>query len=51
MLFADQRRLDVSLPARDDADQPATVAHLVRHLLARELRDSREELFVVDGRV
>ncbi|EFW99756.1 ubiquitin related modifier 1 [Grosmannia clavigera kw1407] len=49
MLFADQRRHEVSLAARDAASQPATVSSLIDHLCDEVMQDGRKDLFVLDG--
>ncbi|KAI0471093.1 Urm1-domain-containing protein [Xylariaceae sp. FL0804] len=50
MLFSDQRRHSLRLPAPDDGkDKPATIAYLIEYLCRHTMRDSRKELFVLDG--
>ena len=48
MLFSDQRRHQLSIPARDGDGKPATVAFLIDYLCKNTMRDSRQELFVLD---
>ncbi|KAF2844930.1 ubiquitin related modifier 1 [Plenodomus tracheiphilus IPT5] len=51
MLFANQKKYTLALPAQDEAAQPANVAFLVRHLCERVMKDPRKDLFVLDGTV
>lgn len=48
MLFSNQRRHTLSIPAADKDGKPATVASLIDHLCRHTMRDSRKELFVLD---
>ncbi|KAI0977445.1 Urm1-domain-containing protein [Xylaria arbuscula] len=49
MLFSDQRRHALSLPAVDDKSRkPVTVAYLIEYLCEHTMRDTRKELFVLD---
>ncbi|KAI1498505.1 ubiquitin-like protein [Biscogniauxia marginata] len=47
MLFSDQRRHSLSLPAMD-GDKPLTIACLIDHLCNHTMKDTRKELFVLD---
>jgi len=49
MLFSNQRRHSLSLPAKDASGKPATVAFLIDHLCEMTMRDGRKELFVLDN--
>lgn len=49
MLFEDQRRVSVSLPAADKNGKPTNVAFLIHHLCENVMKDTRKELFVLDG--
>jgi ubiquitin related modifier 1 len=51
MLFANERRLELGLPAKDEQDRPANVAFLIRYLCLNCLKDPRAELFVLDDNV
>ena len=51
MLFSNQRKHQISLPAKGDNGQAANVAFLVRYLCQYLMKDRREELFVMDGTV
>ncbi|KAI1422171.1 ubiquitin-related modifier protein [Xylaria sp. FL1777] len=48
MLFSDQRRHALSVPAIDKSSKPATVAYLIEYLCENTMRDTRKELFVLD---
>ena len=49
MLFSDQRRHPLSLPAVTRDGQPATLAFLIDYLCRNTMKDGRKELFVLDG--
>jgi ubiquitin related modifier 1 len=49
MLFADAQRLTLNLPATDKAGKPATIAYLIDYLCEKEMKDTRQELFVLEG--
>jgi len=51
LLFADQRKLSISVPAKDDQGNPVTVGWLVDHLCTEHMKDSRKDMFVLDGHV
>ncbi|CAG5159218.1 uncharacterized protein ALTATR162_LOCUS5473 [Alternaria atra] len=51
ILFANQKKYDLALPARDESGEPANVAFLVRHLCDKVMKDPRKELFVLDDTV
>ncbi|OAQ64524.1 ubiquitin related modifier (URM1) domain-containing protein [Pochonia chlamydosporia 170] len=48
MLFADQRRHSLTLPAKDKDGQPANIAFLIDHLCQNVMNDTRKELFILD---
>lgn len=48
MLFADQRRHALSVPAIDESNKPVTVAYLIEYLCENTMKDTRKELFVLD---
>lgn len=48
MLFSDQREHSVDIAPVVD-EKPATVAHLIAHLCKHVMKDTRKELFVLDG--
>lgn len=51
MLFANERKLSLSIPVHDDAGAPSNVAYLVRHLCDNVMKDPRKDMFVLDGTV
>ncbi|KAI0201108.1 Urm1-domain-containing protein [Astrocystis sublimbata] len=51
MLFSDQRRHTISVPAIDKNNQPVTIAYLVQYLCEHTMKDTRKELFVLDHHV
>lgn len=51
LLFSNQRKHQLSLPAKDEDGQTANMAFLVRYLCQHLIKDRREELFVMDGTV
>ncbi|KAF2821967.1 ubiquitin related modifier 1 [Ophiobolus disseminans] len=51
ILFGDQKKYSLLLPAKDESGAPANVAFLVRHLCDKVMKDPRKELFVLDDTV
>ncbi|USP78066.1 hypothetical protein yc1106_05340 [Curvularia clavata] len=51
ILFANQKKYDLSLPAKDESGSPANIAFLVRYLCDNVMKDPRKELFVLDDTV
>ncbi|RDL35331.1 uncharacterized protein BP5553_07262 [Venustampulla echinocandica] len=51
MLFADERKHKLSVPAKDNKGNPVTVGWLVDYLCENVMKDSRKELFVLDDHV
>ncbi|KAI0546841.1 Urm1-domain-containing protein [Xylaria curta] len=51
MLFSDQRRHAISMPAIGKDGKPATIAYLVDYLCENTMKDARKELFVLDDHV
>ncbi|KAL2037006.1 hypothetical protein N7G274_010291 [Stereocaulon virgatum] len=51
LLFSNQRKHKISLPGSDEKGQPATAAFLVRYLCENLMKDTRKEMFVMDGTV
>ena len=49
MLFGNQNKHNIHLPARDNDNAPVNVAYLVQHLCDNVMKDKRKELFVLDG--
>lgn len=51
MLFSNQRKHNISLPATDEDGRTANLAFLIRYLCAHLMKDQRKELFVLDEAV
>jgi ubiquitin related modifier 1 len=51
MLFSNQRRHNISLPVKDGNGNQMNVGSLVEYLCENLMKDTRRELFVLDGRV
>lgn len=51
MLFADQRKHTLTVSAKDEEGKPVTVGWLVNYLCEKVMKDSRKEMFVLDGHV
>jgi hypothetical protein len=49
MLFSDQKRYSISLPATDKDGKPSNVAYLIEYLCEEIMKDTRKELFVLDN--
>ncbi|KAI2623358.1 ubiquitin related modifier 1 [Hypoxylon sp. NC1633] len=47
MLFSDQRRHELSIPATNKGGNSVTIADLIDHLCENTMNDSRKELFVL----
>lgn len=48
MLFSNQRRHSLEIPARDDKGKAVTIASLIDHLCKHTMKDQRKEFFVLD---
>lgn len=51
MLFSDERKHQIEVPAQDTNGKPVTVGWLVDYLCEELMKDSRKEMFVLDGHV
>jgi ubiquitin related modifier 1 len=51
ILFSNQKKYSLSIPAKDEAGAPVNVAYLVQHLCDKVMKDPRKELFVLDDTV
>jgi len=51
MLFSDERKHSLSIPAKDDQGIAVTIAWLVNYLCEEVMKDTRKEMFVLDGHV
>lgn len=51
MLFSHERKLSLTIPAKDEDGARSNIAFLVRHLCDTVMKDPRKELFVLDDTV
>ncbi|KAH6625204.1 ubiquitin-related modifier 1 [Boeremia exigua] len=51
LLFANQKKYALSIPSKDDSGAPSNVAHLVRYLCDKVMKDPRKDMFVLDDAV
>ncbi|KAH7068019.1 ubiquitin-related modifier 1 [Paraphoma chrysanthemicola] len=51
ILFGNQKKYSLSIPARDESGALANIAFLVRYLCENTMKDPRKELFVLDDTV
>ncbi|KAH8751722.1 ubiquitin-related modifier 1 [Hyaloscypha sp. PMI_1271] len=51
MLFSDERKHRLSVPAKDSKGAAVTVGWLVHYLCDEIMKDNRKEMFVLDGHV
>ncbi len=51
MLFSDERKHQISVPAKDGKDNAVTVGWLVEYLCDEVMKDTRKEMFVLDHHV
>jgi ubiquitin related modifier 1 len=51
ILFSNQKKYALSLPAMDENGVTANIAFLVRYLCEKVMKDPRKELFVLDDTV
>lgn len=51
MLFSNQRKHSISVPTKDDKGIAVTVGWLVTYLCEEVMKDTRKEMFVLDGHV
>lgn len=51
MLFSDQRKHKISVPAVDPKEKPATISFLIQWLCENLMKDPRKEMFVLDDSV
>ena len=49
MLFSDERVHSVAIPAQDKDGKPSCIAFLIDYLCEHTMKDTRKELFVLDG--
>ncbi|KAH8683007.1 ubiquitin-related modifier 1 [Tricladium varicosporioides] len=51
MLFSDERKHKLVVPTKDDKGNAVNIGWLVHHLVEDVMKDSRKEMFVLDGHV
>ncbi|KAF2462112.1 ubiquitin-related modifier 1 [Lineolata rhizophorae] len=51
MLFSNQKKHDVSIPARDESGNSSNIAFLVRYLCDNLMKDPKKEFFIQDNTV
>ncbi|KAK4632211.1 Ubiquitin-related modifier 1 [Fulvia fulva] len=51
LLFSDQRKHKISIPAKDPSGQPVNVAFLIQWLCDNLMKDPRKDMFVLDDTV
>ncbi|KAF1995559.1 ubiquitin related modifier 1 [Amniculicola lignicola CBS 123094] len=51
MLFSNERKHKLSIPAKDSTGAPLNVGYLVTYLCENVMKDARKDLFVLDGTV
>ncbi|KAJ5902473.1 hypothetical protein N7495_003001 [Penicillium taxi] len=51
LLFGNERKHQVSLPARSDDGNPSNIAYLLRYLVDNLLKDQRKEMFIMEDNV
>jgi hypothetical protein len=51
MLFSDERKHSLAVPAKDDKGNAVTVGWLVDYLCEEVMKETRKEMFVLDGHV
>lgn len=51
MLFDDETKHSIALSKDADNGKPPTVGYLVQYICDRLMKDTRKELFVLDGAV
>lgn len=49
MLFSDQREHSIRIPSITSEGKPTTIASLIDYLCENTMKDTRKELFVLDG--
>ncbi|EPE34579.1 MoaD/ThiS [Glarea lozoyensis ATCC 20868] len=51
MLFGDERKHKLSIPSKDEQGNAVNIGWLVKYLCDKVMKDSRKEMFVLDGHV
>lgn len=51
MLFSNERKHKITLPAKLSGGSQPTIEHLLRHLVDNVMNDQRKELFIMEDNV
>lgn len=51
MLFANERKHSLAIPAKTSDEKQPTIAWLIQYLVENLMQDSRKELFILDNHV
>lgn len=51
MLFSNQRTHKVEIPSEDEDGKSVTLAYLIQYLCKNVMKDTRKEMFILDGHV
>ncbi|KEZ39667.1 hypothetical protein SAPIO_CDS9606 [Scedosporium apiospermum] len=51
MLFSDQREHSIRIPSITSEGKPTTIASLIDYLCENTMKDTRKELFILDGHI
>lgn len=51
ILFSNERKHSVNLPARLSDGNPPTIAYLLQYLVENVMKDERKELFILEDNV
>lgn len=51
MIFSNQRNHKILLPSKDEEENPANVAFLIRYLCDNLMQKQKKELFILDDSV
>jgi len=51
MLFSHERRHPLTIPSTDKEGKPSTIAFLLGYLCDNLMKDTRKELFILDGQL
>lgn len=51
MLFSNERKINISVPAKREDGTNTNIAYLVKYLCEHAMKDPRKELFILDGTV
>jgi ubiquitin related modifier 1 len=51
MLFSNQRMHKIDVPSIDEDGKAITLAWLIKYLCSHVMKDTRKEMFILDGHV